>query len=45
MAVPDLMYLIGFRNRLVRGFRWLVYLTTYQRGSRLITFGDEMHSR
>ncbi len=45
MAVPDLMYLIGFRNRLVLGFRWLVYLTTFQRGTRLITFGDEIRSQ
>src|SRR2546425_8808985 len=40
-----LMYLIGFRNRLVVGFQWLVYLTTFQRGARLITFGDEIHSQ
>jgi NADH:ubiquinone reductase (H+-translocating) len=39
-----LMFLIGFRNRLVVGFQWLVYLTTFQRGARLITPGDEMHS-
>jgi uncharacterized OsmC-like protein len=38
-----LMYLIGFRNRLVVGFQWLVYLTMFQRGARLITFGDEIH--
>ncbi len=35
-----LMFLIGFRNRLVVGFQWLVYFTTYQRGARLITFQD-----
>jgi hypothetical protein len=38
-----LMYLIGFRNRLVVGFQWLVYLTTFQRGARLITFEDAIH--
>ena len=42
--VLHLMFLIGFRNRLVVGFQWLVYLTTFQRGARLITPGDEMHS-
>jgi NADH dehydrogenase len=36
-----LMFLIGFRNRLVVGFQWLVYLTTYRRGAQLITVGDE----
>ena len=35
-----LMFLIGFRNRLVVGFQWLVYFTTFQRGARLITFDD-----
>jgi NADH:ubiquinone reductase (H+-translocating) len=39
-----LMFLIGFRNRLVVGFQWLVYLTTFHRGARLITSGDEIHS-
>ena len=43
--VLHLMYLIGFRNRLVVGFQWLVYLTTFQRGARLITSGDEIHSQ
>jgi NADH dehydrogenase len=37
-----LMFLIGFRNRLVVGFQWLVYLTTYRRGAQLITVGDEL---
>jgi NADH:quinone reductase (non-electrogenic) len=41
--VLHLMYLIGFRNRLVVGFQWLVYLTTFQRGARLITFEDTIH--
>ena len=35
-----LMFLIGFRNRLVVAFQWLVYFTTFQRGARLITFQD-----
>src|SRR5712692_2580305 len=35
-----LMFLIGFRNRLVVAFKWLVYFTTFQRGARLITFQD-----
>jgi len=39
-----LMYLIGYRNRLVVGFQWLVYLTTFQRGAQLITVRDEILS-
>ncbi len=35
-----LIFLIGFRNRLVVLFQWLVYFTTFQRGARLITFED-----
>ncbi len=38
--VLHLMFLIGFRNRLVVGIQWLVYFTTFQRGARLITFDD-----
>ncbi len=38
--VLHLMFLIGFRNRLVVAFQWLVYFTTFQRGARLITFDD-----
>jgi len=38
-----LIFLIGFRNRLVVLFQWLVYFTTFQRGARLITFEDTMH--
>jgi len=38
--VLHLMFLIGFRNRLVVGFQWLVFYTTFQRGARLITFED-----
>ena len=43
--VLHLMFLIGFRNRLVVGFQWLIYLTTFQRGARLITSGDEIHNQ
>jgi NADH:ubiquinone reductase (H+-translocating) len=35
-----LLFLIGFRNRLVVAFQWLMYFTTFQRGARLITFQD-----
>jgi NADH dehydrogenase len=35
-----LMFLIGFRNRLVVAFQWIVYFTTFRRGARLITFGN-----
>jgi NADH dehydrogenase len=38
--VLHLMFLIGFRNRLVVVFQWFVYFTTFQRGARLITFQD-----
>src|SRR6266849_4488903 len=38
--VLHLMFLNGFRNRLVVAFQWLVYFTTFQRGARLITFED-----
>ncbi len=38
--VVHLMFLIGYRNRLVVTFQWLVYFTTFQRGARLIK-GDE----
>jgi NADH dehydrogenase len=38
--VLHLMFLIGFRNRLVVAFQWLVYFTTFHRGARLITFED-----
>ncbi len=38
--VLHLMFLIGFRNRMVVGFQWLVFYTTFQRGARLITFED-----
>jgi len=35
-----LMFLIGFRNRLMVMFQWMVYFTTFKRGARLITFDD-----
>ncbi len=38
--VVHLMFLIGYRNRLVVMFQWAVYYTTFQRGARLITFED-----
>ena len=38
--VLHLMFLIGFRNRFVVAFQWLLYFTTFQRGARLITFQD-----
>ncbi len=38
--VVHLMFLIGYRNRLVVTFQWLVYFTTFQRGARLITFDE-----
>ncbi|MDQ6643885.1 MAG: NAD(P)/FAD-dependent oxidoreductase [Chloroflexota bacterium] len=40
-----LMFLIGFRNRLVVAFQWLVYFTTFRRGARLITFEDLSHQQ
>src|SRR2546429_1473272 len=41
--VLHLIFLIGFRNRLVVLFQWLVYFTTFQPGARLLTFEDTMH--
>ncbi len=35
-----LMFLIGFRNRMVVLFQWVLFYTTFQRGARLITFQD-----
>ncbi|GAC1629547.1 MAG: NAD(P)/FAD-dependent oxidoreductase [Ktedonobacteraceae bacterium] len=43
--VLHLMFLIGFRNRLVVAFQWLVYFTTFRRGARLITFEDLSHQQ
>ena len=37
------MFLIGFRNRVVVAFQWLVYFTTFRRGARLITFEEVSH--
>src|SRR5205807_921080 len=38
--VVHLMFLIGFRNRVVVMFQWVLFYTTFQRGARLITFQD-----
>jgi NADH dehydrogenase len=38
--VLHLVFLIGFRNRLVVVFQWFVYFTTFRRGARLITFEE-----
>ncbi len=38
--VLHLMFLIGFRNRVVVALQWLVYFTTFRRGARLITYED-----
>ncbi|HKV02969.1 MAG TPA: NAD(P)/FAD-dependent oxidoreductase, partial [Ktedonobacteraceae bacterium] len=38
--VVHLMFLVGYRNRVVVIFQWLVYFTTFQRGARLITFDE-----
>jgi NADH:ubiquinone reductase (H+-translocating) len=43
--VLHLYFLIGFRNRLVVGFQWLVYFTTFKRGARLITAEDPIHTQ
>jgi NADH:ubiquinone reductase (H+-translocating) len=42
--VLHLMFLIGFRNRLVVMFLWVWYYTTFQRGARLITSEDTSRS-
>jgi NADH dehydrogenase len=36
-AVIHIFSLIGFRNRILVSFQWLVAYVTYQRGARLIT--------
>jgi len=38
--VLHLMFLIGFRNRMVVLFQWALFYTTFHRGARLITFQD-----
>jgi NADH dehydrogenase len=43
--VLHLFFLIGYRNRLVVGFQWLVDLTTSQRSARLITSEEVLHSQ
>lgn len=35
--VLHLFFLIGFRNRMVVLFQWIVYYTTFRRGARVIT--------
>ncbi len=42
--VLHLMFLVGYRNRLVVGFQWLVYFTTFHRSARLITFSETTYS-
>jgi len=42
--VLHLMFLIGFRNRVVVAFQWLMYFTTFRRGARLITFQEPSQS-
>lgn len=39
--VVHLIFLIGYRNRLVVMFQWAVYYMTFQRGARLITIEDK----
>src|SRR5437667_865993 len=36
--VLHLMFLVGYRNRLVVAFQWLVYFTTFHRSGGIITF-------
>ena len=43
--VLHLMFLIGFRNRVVVALQWFVYFTTFQRGARLITYEDASSQR
>jgi NADH dehydrogenase len=35
-----LLFLIGFRNRVVVALQWLIYFTTFRRSARLITLDD-----
>ena len=37
------MFLIGYLNRMVVLFQWVMYYTTFQRGAWLITSEDEIH--
>jgi NADH dehydrogenase len=43
--VLHLFFLIGFRNRVVVLFQWIVYYTTYRRGARVITSEKMVESR
>lgn len=38
--VLHLMFLVGFRNRIVVMYIWIWYYTTFQRGARLITYDN-----
>jgi NADH:quinone reductase (non-electrogenic) len=38
-----LMFLVGYRNRAVVAFQWLVYFTTFHRSARLITFDEALY--
>jgi NADH:ubiquinone reductase (H+-translocating) len=40
-----LFFLIGFRNRVVVLFQWIVYYTTYRRGARVITSSEKVSSQ
>ena len=41
--VLHLFFLIGFRNRMVVLFQWIVYYTTFRRGARVITSEEMIH--
>jgi NADH dehydrogenase len=41
--VLHLFFLIGFRNRMVVLFQWIVYFTTFRRGARVITSEEMIH--
>jgi NADH dehydrogenase len=43
--VLHLFFLIGFRNRVVVLFQWIVYYTTYRRGARVITSSEKVSSQ
>jgi NADH:ubiquinone reductase (H+-translocating) len=43
--VLHLFFLIGFRNRMVVLFQWIVYFTTFRRGARVITSEEMIHSQ
>jgi NADH:ubiquinone reductase (H+-translocating) len=43
--ILHLFFLIGFRNRVVVLFQWIVYYTTYRRGARVITSSENISSQ